>query len=249
MPADLGRFYADGYFGCPDIAELRAVARGRERYRIELVERHLGAGRICEIGPGDGIFALQALEAGFDVSAVEMDADACARLRAQLDIDVVQSAAPEDVLAASAALDAVVGWHVIEHLPQPWALLEAAAAALRPGGVLVLATPNPEAFGLRLLGARWPHVDAPRHLFLIPHRTLVARGRELGLEPVGLTHADPGGLHWNAFAWHYLLRGPAIGPRADILLQRAGGALAAALAPVERRGMRGAAYTVVLRKR
>ncbi len=105
------------------------------------------------------------------------------------------------------------------------------------------------AFGLRVLGARWPHVDAPRHLFLIPHGTLAEHARGAGLEPVELTHADPGGRHWNAFGWHYALRRPGIPPLADHAAQLAGRAVAAALAPVERRGMRGAAYTLVLRKR
>jgi SAM-dependent methyltransferase len=35
---------------------------------------------------------------------------------------------------------------------------------LRPGGVLVLTTPNSEAFGARLFGRDWLALDPPRHL-------------------------------------------------------------------------------------
>jgi SAM-dependent methyltransferase len=140
-------------------------------------------------------------------------------------------------------------WHVLEHVRRPWALLDAAAANLEPGGVLVIATPNPRSFGLRALGPRWPHVDAPRHLFLVDHEALVARAAAAGLDPVALTTVDQGGLHWNAFAWHYALRRPGIGAIGDHLAQLAGRAVARLLAPVERRGMRGAAYTIVLRRR
>jgi 2-polyprenyl-3-methyl-5-hydroxy-6-metoxy-1,4-benzoquinol methylase len=249
VPDDLARFYPSEYFSLPTLARLRAIGRGSERYRIEIVQRHVRGGRLVEIGPGDGIFVVQALDAGFEVAAIEMDPDACEHLRSMLGIEVVQSAAPEDALGGLAPLRAVVAWHVLEHLPHPWALLEAAARALEPGGVLVVATPNPRAFGLRVLGGRWPHVDAPRHLFLMPHATLVDRARWLGLDPVQLTHTDPGGLHWNAFAWHYALRRPGIAPRADRPARLVGHAIAAALAPIERRGLRGAAYTLVLRKR
>lgn len=248
-PADLGRFYPDEYFTLPGPEELRAIGRGSERYRIELLRRHVRTGRLAEIGPGDGIFALQALDAGFEVKAIEMDRAACEHLRSALGIEVVQTAAPHEALTALAPLRAVVAWHVIEHLREPWLMLEAAAVALERGGVLIVATPNPNAFGLRLLGGRWAHVDAPRHLFLLPHATLVERARQSGLDPVELTHADPGGLHWNAFAWHYALRRPGMAPRSDQAAQLVGRAIAVALAPVERRGLRGAAYTLVLRKR
>lgn len=249
VPEDLGRYYPSAYFSLPSHDQLRAIGRGHERYRIDTVRRHVSSGRLTEIGPGDGIFAVQALDAGYEVSAIEMDREACEHLRAMLGIEVVQSATPDAALGALAPLQGVVAWHVLEHLPDPWALVDAAAAALQAGGVLVVATPNPCALGLRVLGGRWPHVDAPRHLFLLPHEAVIARAAAAGLEPVELTHTDAGGLHWNAFAWHYALRRPAISPRADRLAQLAGHAIAAALAPVERRGLRGAAYTLVLRKR
>ena len=249
VPADLGRFYPSEYFARPTMAQLRAFARGSERYRSEILTRHAGGGRLAEIGPGDGIFAVQALDAGFEVTGIEMDPAACEHLRATLGIAVVQSAAPEDALGALAPLRVVAAWHVLEHVPDPWALVDAAARALEPGGVLIVATPNPQAFGLRVLGGRWPHIDAPRHLFLIPHATLVDHARGQGLDPVALTHTDAGGLHWNAFGWHYALRRPGIPPLLDHATRLAGRAVAGALAPIERRGMRGAAYTVVLRKR
>jgi SAM-dependent methyltransferase len=246
-PADLAAFYPDAYFRQPELEQLRAHAE-IERYRIEIVQRHVTAGRLVEIGPGDGIFVLQALDAGFDVAAIEPDGAAAAHLRATFGIEVVESAAAEEELAALGPAQAVVAWHVLEHVPRPWALLEAAAASLLPGGVLVIATPNPRAFGLRVLGPRWPHVDAPRHLFLLPHDAVIARGRALGLEPVQLTASDPGSLRWNAFAWHYALRRPGASWLREGLAHRAGNAIARALAPIERHGLRGAAYTLVLRK-
>ena len=115
--------------------------------------------------------------------------------------------------------------------------------------MLVVATPNPRALGLRLLGGRWPHVDAPRHLYLLDHEALAARADRAGLDLVGLSDVDPGGLHWNAFAWHYLLRRPGARWIHEVAAQRAGRVIAGALAPVERRGLRGAAYTAILRRR
>jgi len=246
-PADLATFYPASYFALPGLDELRRRALA-ERYRMDLVARHVAGGRLLEVGPGEGLFAIQALDAGFEVAAIEADATAAAHLRDVLGIEVVESAAPETELTGLGPAAAIVAWHVIEHVPRPWELLESAATALAPGGVLVLATPNPRAFGLRVLGARWPHVDAPRHLFLLPHEAVIARGRALGLEPVQLTATDQGGLGWNAFGWRYALRRAGVRWAHERLAHIAGDLIARGLAPVERHGLRGAAYTLVLRK-
>jgi 2-polyprenyl-3-methyl-5-hydroxy-6-metoxy-1,4-benzoquinol methylase len=248
VPEDLGAYYPADYFSLPDLAGLRAQAVP-ERWRMELVAAHASPpGRLTEIGPGNGIFAIQALDAGFEVAAIEVDERACAHLRDVVGADAVRSAAPEEALAAMPPSRVVAAWHVLEHVPRPWALVDAAARNLEPGGVLVVATPNPRAFGFRALGGRWPHVDAPRHLFLLDHEALVARAGAAGLELAALTDRDPGGLHWNAFAWHYVLRRPGCSLNRDKAAHLAGMILARALAPVERRGFRGAAYTAVFRK-
>jgi hypothetical protein len=108
--------------------------------------------------------------------------------------------------------------------------------------------PNPEAFQFRALGARWPHVDAPRHLFLIPAAALEAKARALGLERAELTADDPGGRGWNAFGWQHLMIRPRSSTPAKLAALAVGRAVTAAMRPWERRPMRGATYTAVLRR-
>src|SRR5207245_874933 len=98
---------------------------------------------------------------------------------------------------------------------------------------------------------RWVHVDAPRHLQLIPMSVLRRRGEALGLDPLLSTTADEGTLAWNRFGWkrsmaNLLPRRPA---RASDLSSRILGRLLTALSrPVEESGSRGSAYTMVFRK-
>ena len=139
-------------------------------------------------------------------------------------------------------------WHSIEHLARPWDVIERAAENLEPGGVLAVATPNPRALQFKLLGARWAHLDAPRHLFLIPEETLARRAAELGLRASLTTTADPSGRHWNRFGWEYAVRRhPSRRPstwatRALSLL------ITQALRPIETLGLNGTAYTSVFVK-
>jgi hypothetical protein len=152
------------------------------------------------------------------------------------------------VLEQSHPYDAIALWHVLEHLPDPWETLEAAAATLSPTGVLVLAAPNPKAMQFSLFKRYWTHLDAPRHLQLIPLPTLRERALSWGLQPVFETTTDAGGLGWNAFGWQMSFRNLADAAgveRVPTIVGRVAGRLAR---PIERSGTRGSTYTIVLQK-
>jgi 2-polyprenyl-3-methyl-5-hydroxy-6-metoxy-1,4-benzoquinol methylase len=246
-PVDLGRYYPDDYYQPPPADELDRYASA-EIPKLALLRPFADGGRLLDVGAGFGLFARAASNEGYDVTAIEMDARSCEYLERVVGVKAVRSDAPEEALEKLGAARVVTLWHVLEHLPRPWELLAAAAERLEPGGVLVIATPNPDSLQFRLLGARWAHVDAPRHLFLIPFAALSDRARKLGLEVAHVTTSDAAGRHWNRFGWEYALRGcPARQPST-----RAIGVLSLLvtllLSPIERSGMRGAAYTAVFVK-
>jgi 2-polyprenyl-3-methyl-5-hydroxy-6-metoxy-1,4-benzoquinol methylase len=247
VPADLGPYYGGEYFVLPTRAQLDRVARA-ESYRLGFLQPHLPTGRVVEIGAGYGVFARLASGAGYDYTGIEMDGRCCEYMRSELGVEAIQSDAPADVLAQLPPSDAIALWHVLEHLPDPWGVVEQAAANLGPGGIMVCAMPNPEALQFRLLGGRWPHVDAPRHLFLIPARELQSRAGAAGLELASVTGRDRGGRHWNVFGWQHALLRPSAGTVAQLAALQAGRVVAGLLAPFERRALRGSTYTAVLRK-
>lgn len=249
VPHDLSLYYPREYYSLPSPPDLARLALN-ERHKVALLT---GAGltsnrRLVEIGAGPGAFAYAARANGYAVTAVEMDERCCEYLASRVGVDVIESADPASALATLPRSGAIALWHVLEHLSDPLGVLDAVAANLGVGGVLAVATPNPEAFQFRLLRSRWAHVDAPRHLFLIPAQVLATQAELRGLHQVTITTNDPDGRAWNRFGWEYALRrSPARrAPSAPIrvgskLLERA-------LRPVENRGMRGAAYTAVFVK-
>jgi SAM-dependent methyltransferase len=246
-PQDLGPYYPERYYELPSRSVLEHLARA-ERYKLAFLRSAVERGRVVEVGPGFGVFALLSKRAGYRYTGIEMDERSCRYLGAEIGVEAIGSDRPHEVLDSLPPSDAIALWHVLEHLRDPWACLEAAARNLAPGGALIVAMPNPDAWQFRVMGARWPHVDAPRHLYLIPAATLEAHARELGLERVTLTSDDPGGRGWDRFGWQRVLMSPRQSRIRSVIGRLAGAGMSVVVAPLERRELKGAAYTAVLRK-
>lgn len=252
VPEDLGWYYPSTYWTLE--ADFAAAGKA-ERYKIEVVRRLVPEGRLLEIGPGNGGFSWLAREGGYRVEVLERSPEVCRALGQALGVRVMAGDATPDALVDLGPYDVVALWHVIEHVTDPRGLLLAAGSVLAPGGALILATPNPRSLQFRLLGGRWPHLDAPRHVALIPPETIVGWADDAGLEPAELSFTDDGCLGWNEFGWSEWLvrlapdrvrREPHALPAR--LLRRAGRELTRLVAPVERRGRRGATYTAAFRR-
>ena len=251
IPADLDRYYPSDYYGFPGSLEEMESAVAGERYKIEMVKQFASGGRLLEIGPGGGGFAYLAKQAGFEVSAIEMNAASCRYLADVIGVRAIHRVDSAEAILAEGTHDVIAAWHVIEHLVDPWPTVAAAAARLAPDGVLVLAAPNPASVQFRLLGRNWVHVDAPRHVQLIPVPLLKRRAAGLGLRPLLITTNDEGSLHWNRFGWEESLRivfpsrpGRIFRPTARTL----GGLFTALFSPIEESGLRGSTYTAVFQK-
>jgi 2-polyprenyl-3-methyl-5-hydroxy-6-metoxy-1,4-benzoquinol methylase len=251
-PRDLGRYYGGGYHQFD--ADGQPLWRGdpgllaAEAWRVQTLRAIVGGGTLIDVGAGAGGFAAAARDGGFEVSAIEMDGACCELMQRELGVRAICTDRPLETLSTLPPARVVSFWHVLEHLPDPAAALAAANDALEPGGVLAIAVPNPDSIQFKLLRSRWAHLDAPRHVCLMGAGALEERARELGLEPVLKTTSDPSGLACNVHGWVYALRNDPSSGAAPYAALRAGVLLAQALAPVERRGCRGAALTLLLRK-
>ncbi|HAJ35005.1 MAG TPA: hypothetical protein DCL15_04870 [Chloroflexi bacterium] len=106
-----------------------------------------GYRRIVDLGCGLGGFVKLLRDHGFDAYGVDADPQ-CVADAGALGIPIVES----DVIShlrslTPGSLDAVFSAHLVEHLPYEvvMELIELAFRALRPGGRLLLVTPNPRA--------------------------------------------------------------------------------------------------------
>lgn len=85
--------------------------------------------------------------------------------------------------------------HVIEHLPDPLAVVSALAAKLEPGGLLEGQTPAAGSLEHRVFGTRWSGYHSPRHTVVFSRVGLVTLLLEAGMVDVSVRSAfNPAGM-------------------------------------------------------
>lgn len=95
---------------------------------------------VLDVGCGEGRFLDAARAAGLRTAGVEISARA-ARLAEAKGHTLVNQSIVDAPLPADPAFDAVTMWDLLEHLDSPGLALRNVAAALRPGGHLLVVTP------------------------------------------------------------------------------------------------------------
>ncbi|MDQ3198593.1 MAG: class I SAM-dependent methyltransferase [Verrucomicrobiota bacterium] len=115
--------------------------------RLEVVRRYCPGGKLLDVGTGDGRFLAAARDAGYIVAGTEVS-ESGARFARDRGLEVYMGQIT-DVALPDQSFDVVTLWHVLEHVPDPGALLRRVRSCLRPRGTLVVAVPNEENFFLR----------------------------------------------------------------------------------------------------
>ena len=253
IPNDLNLFYRQDYpaYCVKNSNKIEANLKYLEAAKLEIVKQHVSSGKLVEIGPAAGRFLSVANGAGFDVFGIEQDISCAAHILNNLKLQVACSDKPTDELNKLAnCVDVVVAWHVIEHLQDLRGFSTAASKALRgSNSVIIVSAPNPKSWSFKIFGRYWVHLDAPRHLTLIPLQALDKLMADQGLKRISCVFDDPVSLQLNKMGWQKSLMNLSSSRKVrEKLLIRLGRLLSIAMAMFEKIPGRGAAYTVTYKK-
>jgi 2-polyprenyl-3-methyl-5-hydroxy-6-metoxy-1,4-benzoquinol methylase len=169
---------------CKLASRLLDLSGGLGRQRRQLRTMFIGSappGKLLEVGSGSGRFLDRMRRAGWQVQGTDFDPAVAARVKEKygLRVDVGNLAAlhyPAD------GYDVVAMSQVIEHVHDPLALLRECRRVLRPGGRMVLSTPNAAGLAHRRYGRCWRGLEPPRHLHIFTPGALAECAQACGLK-------------------------------------------------------------------
>jgi 2-polyprenyl-3-methyl-5-hydroxy-6-metoxy-1,4-benzoquinol methylase len=145
--------------------------------RMKFVGRHVPpGGRILDVGCAAGYFLRVAAEAGHDVRGVEVSTaigkEAVAALGDRVHLGTLESAPIGRPGWEEGSFDLLTMWDVIEHVPDPQALLRTCRRMLKPNGRILVETQNVDSRFARSLGRRWHHFKHEEHIYHFNRKTM-----------------------------------------------------------------------------
>jgi SAM-dependent methyltransferase len=170
-PREITAYYPETYYYAPGDDK---TSKLEEMYRRVVLLDHVWfaerairdcgeEGVILDVGCGGGLFLDMMRRRGHRVAGLDFSIAAAATAWRQHGVPVIcGSLSTAPLLPGSCA--AITMYHVLEHLYDPVAYLEAAHSLLAADGRLIVQVPNVSSWQFLIFGETWNGVDVPRHL-------------------------------------------------------------------------------------
>jgi ubiquinone/menaquinone biosynthesis C-methylase UbiE len=205
----------EGYAGATD-PNFVSQASFRERTfrksiaKLERMARPAGR-RVLDVGAAGGSFLAAARERGYEPLGCEPSTWMCEFAKTHYGIHLHPGTLFDMPLAAK-SIDLLTLWDVIEHTPDPKAVLRRVHEVLKDDGVLAMSWPDYASLAARILGSRWPFLLTV-HLYYFTPATMTTLLRATGFEPAGYTP------YWQTLEMGYVGQraAPYLGPLGGVL--------------------------------
>jgi SAM-dependent methyltransferase len=175
LSENMGAYYEEEYYSEVDGGRFNSPAEKIIRWfrgkRVALLARFSKKGRVLDIGSDRGTFLSILRGKGWKVNGTQLSKQSADAAKKIYGIDL-QVGDLLDIKYPSRHFDAVVLWHVLEHVFSPSRYIEEISRILKPGGTLLLEVPDAGSVQARFFRDRWLICEAPRHLYFFNMKQL-----------------------------------------------------------------------------
>lgn len=167
------------------------------RHLLELekrMPRNIGKPRLMEVGCGSGVLLRLAHKRGWQADALELSAELAAIAQHSNPQATIYIVNVLDHVVKQPTYDAVMALDVLEHVVDPGQMLANCCQMLKPGGLILIQTPNTRSLRSRLQGKGWDMRDPDQHLNLFSEAGLKTLLQMQGFEVVHLATVSGSGM-------------------------------------------------------
>ncbi len=148
-PEELDAVYSQQYYSIEKPLYLERQREDLDWWNMVYSERYdtfeellpLRRRRILDVGCGPGFFLLHGRERGWQTLGIEPSTQAVAHGR-ELGLEIIQDFLTDRTAQGLGSFDVVHMSEVLEHIPDPRAMLRTAGGLLAPGGLVCVVVPN-----------------------------------------------------------------------------------------------------------
>jgi 2-polyprenyl-3-methyl-5-hydroxy-6-metoxy-1,4-benzoquinol methylase len=232
------------YFESDDYAQWRTESDTLRQRQVEMAAERIdwlgtladSAGRLLEFGCSTGEASAALADRGWTAAALDPSAPAIEIATQRYPaVDFGVGITPTEAglidpdrsdASGNGAVDLVMAFHVLEHIPDVHGFVELVAETLQPGGHLYLRVPNWDSWSRRLFGDRWPDNMAEHlHHFSRPSMTRLLAEHRFDVERMetkGQSRSWIGGVRrLISSEWNATETMPTTGDRSQTILKAA----------------------------
>ena len=174
--------YSSGAY--QEYAKARDLKLATAGPRLAMIKQCAKGKRLLDVGCATGFFMEAAAGEGFDVRGVEFSTIAIGLARPDIRQRIVHGDVNALRTQESEPFDVVTAFDIIEHVQNPADFLRDIHEILRPGGLLVLSSPDTGHFLRYVMRSKWPMLQPMQHTVLFSRRGIAALLERCGFQDV-----------------------------------------------------------------
>lgn len=125
--------------------------------RLKEIQKYVKKGKVLDVGCATGFFLEAAKKLGYEPFGIELSEYSSSLAKNKFGASVIFHGKLEDCDFSPETFDVITMFDLIEHVRVPAETLALATRLLKPGGIIMITTPDNKSLSKKVMGKKWTH--------------------------------------------------------------------------------------------